>query len=170
MPGVIEKFPRLKFVVCGQGPLEAELRAKIVEAGLIEHVELVGWLSQEALLERYRISHVFLHPSELTQSSDQEGVPNSMLEAMASGLPVVATVHGGIPEAVTSGHDGLLVPEKSPEQLSEALIALLSDPQQLGSFSLNAADSVRSKFGFETQIANLEACYQNALEIPEGRP
>ena len=93
-----------------------------------------------------------------------------MLEAMASGLPVVATEHGGIPEAVTSGHDGILVPEKSPGQLSAALIELMSDSKQLVRFSRNAADSVHAKFGFEQQIAKLEDCYRMALEPQDGPP
>ncbi|MCB1094589.1 MAG: glycosyltransferase [Verrucomicrobiae bacterium] len=163
LPLVIAQFPNLKFVVCGQGPQEQEFRKRIAAAGLENHVELVGWLSQQELLGRYQQSHVFLHPSEMTKSSDQEGVPNSMLEAMASGLPVVATQHGGIPEAVTSGHDGLLVPEKSPEQLAAALIALLTDPAKLLATSQNASNSVRARFGLEQQIENLESCYREAM-------
>ena len=164
LPLVIERFPNLKFIVCGQGPQEQEFRKRIAAAGLENNVELVGWLSQGELLDRYQQSHVFLHPSELTKSADQEGVPNSMLEAMASGLPVVATHHGGIPEAVQSDHNGLLVPEKSPDQLAAALIELLRDEAKLRMMSSNASDSVRSKFGFEEQVANLESCYREALQ------
>ncbi|MGK0187719.1 MAG: colanic acid/amylovoran biosynthesis glycosyltransferase [Verrucomicrobiales bacterium] len=169
LPAVIERFPNLKFVVCGQGPQEREFRNRILATGLEKHVELAGWQSQEELLKRYQESHVFLHPSEFTRSSDQEGVPNSMLEAMANGLPVVATYHGGIPEAVTDGHDGILVPEKSPDKLAAALIELLSDPEMLSRLSCNAAESVRSQFGFDQQIANLENCYLEAMSKPRAK-
>lgn len=169
LPLVIERYPRVKFIVCGQGPQEQEFRKRIAAAGLEKHVELAGWQSQEDLLQRYQSSHVFLHPSELTKSSDQEGVPNSMLEAMASGLPVVATHHGGIPEAVKHGHDGLLVPEKSPQELAMALIDLLSDAEKLSEFSRNASESVRAQFGLEQQVANLEACYHEAMAKPNSK-
>ena len=66
-----------------------------------------GFLSQADLNALYAESHLFLHPSEMTSDQNQEGVPNSMLEAMATGLPVIATWHGGIPEAVTHERDGL---------------------------------------------------------------
>jgi colanic acid/amylovoran biosynthesis glycosyltransferase len=163
LPRVIEVHPRVKFVLCGQGPQEEVFRNEVERAGLGDHVELAGWVDQKGLLNQYQAGHVFLHPSELTETSDQEGVPNSMLEAMASGLPLVATVHGGIPEAVTDGHDGLLVPEKSPGALAAALIDILSDNEKRLTMAKNAAASVREKFGFEAQIANLEACYRDAL-------
>ena len=99
----------------------------------------------------------------MTDSSDQEGIPNSMLEAMATGLPVVATRHGGIPEAVTSGRDGLLVPEKNSAALAEALTMILSDPATLETYSREAAASVRQNFGLTQQVANLESCYREAL-------
>ena len=79
-----------------------------------------------------------------------------MLEAMASGLPVVATYHGGIPEAVTSGEDGVLVSERSPSELAAALEELMTKTGQLEQFSANASESVRARFGFEGQICNLE--------------
>lgn len=163
---VVSEWPDLVFVVCGQGPVEARLRKAVAAAGLERNVVLSGWMSQDALLEEYRRSHVFLHPSELTETSDQEGVPNAMLEAMATGLPVVATRHGGIPEAVTDGFDGLLVAERSPRELAKAILRLLGDRDLLASLSGNAARSVREHFGLERQVANLEACYAEAIGAP----
>ena len=73
--------------------------------------------SRSRISRRSTRAHVFLHPSEMTPDQNQEGVPNSMLEAMATGLPVLATHHGGIPEAVTHERTGLLVPERDDEAL-----------------------------------------------------
>src|SRR5439155_470909 len=67
-------------------------------------------------------SHVFLHPSETGPDGNQEGVPNSMLEAMASGLAVFATNHGGIPEAIGNGVSGMLGPERDQKSLARALL------------------------------------------------
>ena len=165
---IVPRFPKLKFILCGDGPSKPEFLARRAALRLVDHVEVRGWLSQAELLAEYQRSHLFLHPSEMTDSADQEGIPNSMLEAMATGLPVVATRHGGIPEAVTSGEDGLLVPEKNPAALAEALIQVLSHPAALESYSRHAATSVRQNFGLTQQVANLEACYHEALRGMEN--
>ena len=136
----------------------------MAEAGLGAHVEVRGWLSQPDLLDGYRGAHLFLHPSERTESGDQEGVPNSMLEAMATGLPVVATWHGGIPEAVRDGQDGLLVPEKDPAALAAAITGLLGDGTRRRRLGQQAAAHVRDQFGLEAGIAALEDCYAEAIE------
>ncbi|MDG2125018.1 MAG: glycosyltransferase family 4 protein [Verrucomicrobiales bacterium] len=161
---VVKEWPRLRFSLCGTGSDEERLREAIASAGLERNIHLLGWTSQEGLAEEFANSHVFLHPSELTETSDQEGIPNAMLEAMASGLPVVATRHGGIPEAVTDGEDGLLVAEKSPDELAAAILKLLGDGELLERLSARAAVSVREKFGLEEQVANLEACYLEAAK------
>jgi glycosyltransferase involved in cell wall biosynthesis len=157
------EFPKLKFTLCGTGPEKDAVQARCVALGIQDHVEIKGWLSQEALAAEYQNSHIFLHPSETTESNDQEGIPNSMLEAMATGLPVVATYHGGIPEAVADGQDGFLVPEKSPQQLAGSLRWLLTHPGLLEKFSIQAAASVREKFGLPGQIEHLETLYWEAL-------
>ena len=87
-----------------------------------------------------------------------------MLEAMATGLPVVATLHGGIPEAVTNGHDGLLVPERSPEELAQAITRFMTDPSILAQCSQNAATSVRANFGSDAQVAAMEDIYFEAMK------
>lgn len=163
LPTVVARWPRLKFVLAGTGPDEARFRDAVRAAGLEAHVELLGWVDQDRLRAEFARAHAFLHPSELTETSDQEGVPNAMVEAMAAGLPIVATTHGGIPEAVASGTDGLLVPEKDPAALASAILELLDDPALLARFSRQAHVSVREKFGFAEQIAALEGCYAEAI-------
>lgn len=160
---VVREQPRTKFILCGDGPMQEKLRSVITEKGLSANVELRGWTSQPDLIAEYQRAHLFLHPSELTKEGDQEGIPNSMLEAMATGLPVVATMHGGIPEAVTHEHDGLLVPERSPAQLASAILAIMRDPAMLGRLSDNAAASVRAHFGAQQQVERLEDCYFEAI-------
>jgi glycosyltransferase involved in cell wall biosynthesis len=162
---VKQQHPKVRYVLCGEGPLKPKIEEAVAKRGLQDNVELLGWLEQPRLLDEYRIAQLFLHPSEKTRDEDQEGIPNSMLEAMATGLPIVATLHGGIPEAVASGHDGLLVPEKSPEQLAEAILKLMNEPGELGRMSQNAAASVRASFGSEAQIAAMEDVYLEAIRL-----
>lgn len=160
---VTETHPNVKYVICGVGPLSGKIQRTAAELDLSSHLELRGWMSQDQLLQEYEAAHIFLHPSETTKDADQEGIPNSMLEAMATGLPVVATQHGGIPEAVTHGFDGLLVPERSPEQLAEALLTLMNAPALLTTLSTNAAASVRANFGSTAQVAAMEDVYFEAI-------
>ena len=123
-----------------------------------------GFFPQPELVRAYQDAHLFLHPSRTPPTGDQEGVPNSMLEAMATGLPVLATRHGGIPEAVTSGQDGLLVAENDAAALSEALSTITGDPALYEKFSRNAAESVREKFEQSRSIAKLEGFYRELLK------
>jgi glycosyltransferase involved in cell wall biosynthesis len=163
---VVEAFPEMTFTIAGEGTLRDELADAIVAAGLSQNISLAGWMDQASLMRLFEKSHLFLHPSETTGTGDQEGIPNSMLEAMASGLPVVATQHGGIPEAMDSGIDGLLVPERTPDELADALIRILSDSAFFEQCSKNAARTASQRFGLEIQIENLEACYDAAVAQP----
>lgn len=160
---VVPQYPNLHFTLAGTGPDEAALREKIQTLELERHVTLAGWCSQEQLAALQQRSHIFLHPSEMTPGGDQEGVPNSMLEAMAAGLPVVATWHGGIPEAVTHEKDGLLVEEKNAPALAAALLRLIETPGLLSAYSRQAAASVRAAYGSESALAALEDYYAEAL-------
>jgi colanic acid/amylovoran biosynthesis glycosyltransferase len=161
---VKEHHPLVTYVLCGDGPMRARILEVADSLGVRDNVELCGWLDQQQLLDQYQRAHLFLHPSEKTKAEDQEGIPNSMLEAMAIGLPVVATLHGGIPEAVTSGYDGILVPEHSPRELATALLALMEQPVELSRTSMNAAASVRANFGSAAQISAMEDVYLEAIQ------
>ena len=132
-------------------------------SGCSGSVRYPGFLGQQELAAAYRSAHLFLHPSQTTKAGDQEGVPNAMLEAMASGLPVVATLHGGIPEAVDSGHDGVLVPERDSAALADALFDIADNPATYHAFSRNAAESVREKFEQSRSIARLEGFYRELV-------
>jgi glycosyltransferase involved in cell wall biosynthesis len=120
-------------------------------------------------LELYRESHLFLHPSEHTPTGDREGIPNSLLEAMATGLPCIATRHGGIPEAVTHLDSGILVGESDLERLEDWLGRLARDDELRDSLGIRAARRIAEKFDLTTQIEKLESVYLSLCEQPPGR-
>jgi len=159
------RCPKAKFVIAGEGPLKAELEALVGELGLGEAVQLRGFLGQADLAELYARSHIFLHPSEMPPDQNQEGVPNSMLEAMATGLPVLATTHGGIPEAVTHERTGLLVPERDEEALFQAMCQMTDEADRLYILGDAASRAVREEFEQGKQIEKLESYYDEARAI-----
>jgi colanic acid/amylovoran biosynthesis glycosyltransferase len=155
-------FPDSRLILAGDGPEEAALRALAHSLGLDGRVEFTGFLSQEALGRLRSEAHLFLHPSERSPTGDEEGVPNSLLEAMASGLPVLASRHGGIPEAVDPGTSGLLVDERDWRALGEAMLEVANSPETYRSLSRAGRQHVLERFALSTQVAVLESAYDEA--------
>ncbi|MBA3544304.1 MAG: glycosyltransferase [Chthoniobacterales bacterium] len=158
-----KKNPKSVFTIAGEGPLQEELQSRARELGISDAVRFVGFLSQERLREKFYEAHLFLHPSELGEDGNQEGVPNAMLEAMASGLPVFATNHGGIPEAIESRVSGVLVAERDDAALAEALLDWTSRPGELSQLAGEGARAVAAKFEQSAQVRALEDIYFEAL-------
>jgi colanic acid/amylovoran biosynthesis glycosyltransferase len=163
-------FPNATFTIAGEGPQLGELQALASGLRVAERVRFVGFLPQEKLRALYNEAHLFLHPSELGADGNQEGVPNAMLEAMASGLPVVATTHGGIPEAVENGISGLLTPERDGTALTQSLLVLARDPSLYAQMSAAAAARVASAFDLEVQTRALEGFYREAIAAHPSSP
>ncbi len=158
-----QKNPAAIFTIAGEGPMQERLRSLARELGVGERVRFTGFLSQTRLREEFSQAHIFLHPSELGGDGNQEGVPNAMLEAMASGLPVFATRHGGIPEAIDDGVSGVLVGERDHLALGEALLGWAERPDELAQLARRGADSVGEKFEQAAQARKLEDIYFEAL-------
>lgn len=151
------------FVIAGEGPLLDSLRELSRDLGIADHVRFAGFLSQEELRDEFYRAHVFLHPSELGKDGNQEGVPNAMLEAMANGLPVFATRHGGIPEAIENGVSGVLVNEGDHAALATALIYWTRSPEEMSRLSRAGAAAVAAKFDLAAQVHALEEIYFEAI-------
>ena len=155
--------PGATFTIAGEGPLRSELGSLAAELGVAEKVFFPGFVSQTQLRELFYQSHIFLHPSERGGDGNQEGVPNSMLEAMASGLPVFATEHGGIPEAIENGRSGILVKEGNDEALALALLERAANPEGLAAIARSGSEAVRQKFQQSAQTKTLEDYYLEAM-------
>ena len=159
----LKQYPAATLTIAGEGPLLGALQTLARELKTDNHVSFTGFISQEQLREIFYASQIFLHPSETGSDGNQEGVPNSMLEAMASGLPVFATRHGGIPEAIENGVSGILVEERDYEKLACALLEAAQDGQSLARLAQNGAQAVREKFDLRAQARRLEDLYLKAI-------
>lgn len=154
-------FPNALLTIAGDGPLRNSLEKLAADLHLDGRIRFAGFLGQSELLSLYQASHLFLHPSEQTSSGDREGVPNSLLEAMATGLPCIATSHGGIPEAITHLESGVLVPESDLVGMEHWLTRLAADDRLRDSLGKCAAQMIKDKFELTTQIAKLEEIYRS---------
>lgn len=161
--GLRAQHPAARFTIAGEGPQRPALEALAAELGVASAVRFAGFQSQPQLRDLYASAHIFLHPSRTPETGDQEGVPNAMLEAMATGLPVVATTHGGIPEAVENGAAGLLTAEGDWSALRDSLLTLAGDPARAQALGAAAADAVRARFEQGAAIAALERIYAEAI-------
>ncbi len=159
-----ERHPRAQLTIIGEGPLQPELEDLAERLGIVREVEFIGFVTEQRLREQLQRAHVFLHPSRIGADGNQEGVPNAMLEAMATGLPVAATLHGGIPEAVEDEISGLLVEEDDWKSLANRLAILLQDEQDWSAMGSAARAGVASRYSQQKQIADLETIYREVIE------
>jgi len=154
-----DQYPKSTLTIAGDGPLRCALEKLATTLGIKERVRFTGFIRQTDLQALYRESHIFLHPSEQTRDGDREGIPNSLLEAMATGLPSIATRHGGIPEAITHMESGILVEESDPTCIARWLQRLAGDGGLRKMIGKQGAQAIKEKFDLAAQVDKLENIY-----------
>jgi glycosyltransferase involved in cell wall biosynthesis len=152
-----------RLTVVGDGADRPRLDALVKELGLSGVVELAGALSHDAVAERYRTASVLLMPAVTDWKGEQEGFGMVLVEAMASGLPIVATRSGGIADVVTDGVTGLLVEERDPVALATAAGRLLDDPALAERLADAARADLEARFAPEAIARGYEAVYRRAV-------
>lgn len=143
---VASHFPWSRLEIIGDGPLRKRCERLVRQLKLTDHVIFHGRLDRETIAEIMSRSHIFVQHSITAASGDAEGLPTSIIEAMASSLPVVSTRHSGIPEAVEHGETGFLVDEKDVAEMANAMCRLLSDADLANKMGLKARQKMEDKF------------------------
>lgn len=156
--------------VVGGGGLHGALARQISEADLGHEVLLLGPLPQEQVAALLPTAHCYCQPSVITPSGKMEGIPVAIMEAMASGLPVVATGISGIPELVAHGETGLLVPPGEPAALAAALAALARDPAAAHALGRRGRHAVEAGFTLRENVARLAGLFDAKVRAPDGAP
>lgn len=152
-PRILAAEPETHFVFVGEGPLRPALDVQACAGGFADHVHLLGFRSDVPQL--LPGADLFVLPSLY------EGLPNAVLEAMAAGLPVVATAVDGTPEAVLNGVTGALVEPGDSEALAEAILGLLADPELRQRFGRAGRERVESTFDLARQVRRFEELYES---------
>ena len=111
----------IKYIIIGDGPLFNNLNLLITELGVEKYVDILGAKDHDQVARYIQESHLLLAPSVTSADGDQEGIPNILKEAMATGMPVISTYHSGIPELVKNGISGYLAPEKDANNLAKMI-------------------------------------------------
>lgn len=166
---------RCSLVMVGDGPLLSEARRLLRELGLERMVSLAGPEPQERVATLLRGARAFVQHSMVAPDGDSEGCPVAVLEAQLSGLPVVATRHGGIPEVVQDGVAGLLVPEGDVEGMASAMARLAADPSLAGRMGAAGRQRAASCFTVRHHWTQVEELLRqvsrrgNQIASPFGR-
>jgi glycosyltransferase involved in cell wall biosynthesis len=161
MPTVVKQYPSARLVIGGTGPEGKKLSALARQLNLEQTVFLVGGIPPQELPSYFASADVFVLPSvQLDGQTEALGVV--LIEAMAAGIPVVASNVGGIPDIVQDGYNGFLTSDKSPAELSDRIIRLLEDSETANRFRMNGRRTVAQRFQWE-QIASKFAAMNDQL-------
>jgi colanic acid/amylovoran biosynthesis glycosyltransferase len=151
--------------IVGKGPLEAELRRHVSLLGLEGCVELSGPIPREELVRRYRAASVVVAPCVVGHDGNRDGLPTVLVEAMALGVPVVATAVTGIPELVEDGRTGVIVPERDAEALARAIARVLADPATARRLADAGRERIERDFDLGANVAELQTLLAEAVGV-----
>ncbi|WP_226570981.1 glycosyltransferase [Mangrovibacter yixingensis] len=152
-----------QLVIVGDGPLLPQLKAQVTALSLEANVRFVGAISHPEVMQWMRKASMLVLPSLTAKTGDAEGLGMVLLEAAVTGVPVIGTNHGGIPEAIIDGKTGFLVHEGNSHQLSERIIYLMNNKKKNLLFGVNAREYISKKFNMKEQTKVLESIYSKLL-------
>jgi glycosyltransferase involved in cell wall biosynthesis len=151
----------VRFVICGTGPFLRTLEKKVRRLGLDKKVVFLGYVQKEMLIQLYQNATLHVTPSHY------EGLPTVVLEAMACGLPEVATKVGGNSEIIINDVNGYLVPPRSPREMADVILRLLADSALRERIGRAARETIVNRFSWDKIADNVQRCYDSL--IPRAR-
>lgn len=160
---VQKQYPNTRLRIAGDGQLLAKLREQVKKLRLTNKVDFLGAIPHQEVVKEMEKAHVFVLASTTTRDGNQEGIPNVIKEAMATGLPIVSTWHAGIPELVRDGKTGYLVPERDTDAMAERLLSLIRNPEIWGKMGKRGRKIVTQSFDLQKQVLELENLYAKIL-------
>ncbi|MCW8886632.1 MAG: glycosyltransferase family 4 protein [Motiliproteus sp.] len=157
MAKILQKFPEAELVVAGSGDLMNELQEQARSLGIAGSVKFTGRLSREQIAALYKKASLLLNPSRVDNS------PNSLIEAMGCGVPIVSTMAGGIPQLVTHNTHAYLVEEYCSDALAHAAVEVLSSPELQAKFRKNGL-SHSEQFRWPQVKRKISSVYQQVID------
>lgn len=148
----------------GSGELREQLKSLAAELGLADRVAFLGAKPQGEVIAALREADLFVLPCKEGDAGDRDGLPNVIMEAATQALPLLSTTFAGVPEFITDGRNGRLVPPGDPAALADAIAALAADPTTRLAFGARALETLRSGFSFEAGVATIAGKLNAAME------
>jgi glycosyltransferase involved in cell wall biosynthesis len=164
---VCKHRPDVRFVLAGKGPLEGELQKRITSLQLGAHFDFAGHI---AVQSRHKLIKLYQNATMLVHPAYYEGLPTTVLEAMACAKPVVATGVSGILDVITSGVDGLLVPVKCPDAMAEVVLELLNNRHTMAALGAAARQTIEERYAWEVVSDHFVECYREAIDLAKDEP
>jgi colanic acid/amylovoran biosynthesis glycosyltransferase len=160
--------PEVELRIVGAGRFQDRYAQLARTLGINHCTEFAGFVPHQELAKEYGAAHIFCHPSVTSSDGAKEGIPGTVVEAMATGLPIVTTLHAGIPEMVTDGEHGFVVPERDITAIGQALRRLVEHPELRLTFGANAAQQAKERGDAARQATVLEHIYDELLNARTG--
>jgi len=161
---LLENHLNVEYNIIGEGPLKPELGKLINELGIGSRVKLLGSMTQEEVRNFYVNSHIFVLSSVTASNGDKEGQGLVLQEAQCMGMPVVSTIHNGIPDGILEGQSGFLVPEKDVDSLAGKLTYLVENPAIWTQMGKAGHEFVKRKYDIKKLTLDLLHIYDGAIE------
>jgi len=163
---VSKRVPKARFTIIGDGPLKVQMLRRISERGIDRVVDYRGLLEQQKALPIMARHWVYAQHSVTSVDGDQEGLPVSILEACASEIPVVSTIHSGIPEMIIDGVNGYLVREHDYEAMAERIAQLLEDPMKAETMGKAGRQSGLRNYKIQDRVNAIAQLLNEAVARP----
>jgi len=164
---LVEKYPDIEYHIVGGGDEEEQLRRRIKNQGIESNVEFLGKVSDSRLKREFSEATVFVLPCVVNESGDRDGIPVVLMEAMAMGTPCVSTYLSGIPELITDGETGLLVPERDADALANAVETLIEHPEKPDTIGTSAQSFLESNHRISVEADKLVQSFDAATKQGE---
>lgn len=149
---VLKSLPNAKLIMIGEGELWEDAKRLVDRLKLSESIEFKGKKSPKEIAEYLREAKVFVQHSLRAKNGDSEGTPNTILEASATGLPIISTRHAGIKDAVVHGETGFLVKEGDWEMMATYMVQLVQDPQLAGKMGRSARKHMEENYEMSKRV------------------
>lgn len=161
---LVEQGYDVEYHIVGTGKREKFLRERVREQGIENHVEFLGHVSDERLLEELHDAAVFVLPCVIASDGDRDVAPVALKEAMATQTACVSTTVSAVPELITSGHDGLLVESNNAQALTEDISKILDDQTLRQKIAENGHETMNSQFNISDVVSNLVSIFKSVAE------
>ncbi|HEB87033.1 MAG TPA: colanic acid biosynthesis glycosyltransferase WcaL [Gammaproteobacteria bacterium] len=157
---VVASGKPVSYRIIGDGPLLVPLRDLVTQLKLNDHISFLGTKTSEEVTEELAGAQLFLAPSVESHSGDMEGIPTVLMEAMATGMPVISTWHSGIPELVEDGVSGTLVGEREENELARAITTLMDFHERWAAMGQFGRQKVLEEFNIQTLNTRLDTTFK----------